>query len=228
MSEHDGPDHRDAGSVLDADERAELEWLRTENALLRTERDILARVATGLAEDTNAALLRRATWWTPPWRRRVHPTTRTHTMTTPERVWLTRDAYERLSDELDTLLAQAGQADGSDDGAVEARRRAERIRQLRELLPHAVVGEAPPDDGIAEPGMVLTVRFDDDPETETFLLGVLDGTDSDELEVCSPESPLGQALIGASQGEERSYDVPSGRTVRVTLVRAVPYGQHTP
>lgn len=41
------------------DERAELAWLRTENTLLRVERDILMRVASGYAEDM-AALMRRS------------------------------------------------------------------------------------------------------------------------------------------------------------------------
>lgn len=43
---------------LSEDERAELAWLRTENTLLRVERDILLRVASGYAGDM-AALLRR-------------------------------------------------------------------------------------------------------------------------------------------------------------------------
>lgn len=49
---------RDNSGPLDHCERAELEWLRAENKLLRTERDVLRRVATGFAEDTNARLLR--------------------------------------------------------------------------------------------------------------------------------------------------------------------------
>ncbi|ASR34488.1 hypothetical protein BAY61_05220 [Prauserella marina] len=46
-------------------ERAELEWLRRENVLLRTQRTILERVAAGFAEDANATLLRRNTPGTP-------------------------------------------------------------------------------------------------------------------------------------------------------------------
>ena len=41
-----------------------------------------------------------------------------------------------------------------------------RIRQLQELLLTAAVGAQPPDDGIAEPGMVLTVRYADQDDTE--------------------------------------------------------------
>lgn len=70
--------------------------------------------------------------------------------------------------------------------------------------------------------MLLTVRFDDG-ETETFLLGTREGADADGLTVYSPEPPLGASLTGARQGEQRTYDVPNGGTVRVTLLRAVPH-----
>lgn len=43
---------------LEQSERAELEWLRAENRLLRTERDVLSRLATDLAEDVSADLVR--------------------------------------------------------------------------------------------------------------------------------------------------------------------------
>ncbi len=42
------PDHP---PPLTEDERTELLWLRKENTLLRVERDILLRVATGYAND---------------------------------------------------------------------------------------------------------------------------------------------------------------------------------
>lgn len=41
---------------LTEDERSELTWLRTENALLRVERDILVHVAAGYAEDMATSL----------------------------------------------------------------------------------------------------------------------------------------------------------------------------
>ncbi|GAA1213238.1 hypothetical protein [Prauserella alba] len=40
------------------DERGELEWLRVENELLRTQRDVLERIAIGFAEDLGVALPR--------------------------------------------------------------------------------------------------------------------------------------------------------------------------
>ncbi len=137
------------------------------------------------------------------------------------RTWLTPEAHERLRAELTALRAPA-----ADDTAAEtAHRRAARVRELQELLANAVVGEDPPDDGVAEPGMVLTVRYDDTGEEETFLLGLRDAEAAD-VEVYSPRSPLGTAVTGARPGEQRSYRVPNGATVRVTLVDAVPYGHH--
>ena len=90
---------------------------------------------------------------------------------------------------------------------------------------NAVVGEDPPDDGLAEPGMVVTIRYDDTGDTETFLLGVR-GAEYGDMEVYSVQSPLGAAIVGARPGERRSYESPSGRRLNVTLLKAVPYGIH--
>ena len=49
--EHEAP--------LTKDERSELTWLRAENELLRVERDILIRVATGYVKDMDFLLRRR-------------------------------------------------------------------------------------------------------------------------------------------------------------------------
>jgi transcription elongation GreA/GreB family factor len=153
-------------------------------------------------------------------------------MTSTERVWLTPEARDRLHAELASLQAPTTK-DTTDSAVDNARRRAVRVRQLQELLANAVVGEDPPNDGIAEPGMVLTVRYDDTADEETFLLGIrdaeqsdVDGAPDDGLEVFSPTSPLGTAVTGARPGDQRSYQVPNGTTVRVTLLKAVPYSHH--
>lgn len=144
------------------------------------------------------------------------------TSTTP-RVWLSPQAHHRLRNELTTLLASARSRPGESDFTSQ-RERETRIRQINDLLTNAIVGEDPPDDGVAEPGMVLTVRFDDTGEMETFLLGAR-GAEHGTIEVYSPDSPLGAAVNGARQGEQRAYQTPNGATVRVTLLNAVPYGQ---
>ena len=147
-------------------------------------------------------------------------------MTNANRVWLTPSAHHRITVELSVLngTTDPEEADKLGIRLPEGKdARESRVLKLEELLKDAVIGESPPDDGVAEPGMVLTVRHGDETETDTFLLGFREGASGEELSVYSPESPMGQALLGAARGEERSYKVPSGRTVRVTLVDAVPY-----
>jgi transcription elongation GreA/GreB family factor len=147
-------------------------------------------------------------------------------MTTSVRPWLTPHAHSNLLQERADLM-RAENASGSDDpdSIVQKRHRQIRIHQIDGILREAVVGEDPPDDGIAEPGMVLTVQYDDINTVETFLLGSRDETEQDDIEVYSPDSPLGRALAGAKPGEQRIYRVPNGATVRVTLIDAEPYGR---
>ena len=71
--------------------------------------------------------------------------------------------------------------------------------------------------------MVLTVRYDGDNETEEFLLATREEGAHGALEVYSPSSPLGQALLGAKDGDTREYSLPNGNTMKVTLITAVPY-----
>ncbi|MUL45792.1 transcription elongation factor GreA [Mycobacterium sp. CBMA293] len=162
-------------------------------------------------------------------------------MTDTQVTWLTEDAFERLKAELDQLIAnrpiiaaeindRREEGDLRENGGYHAAREEQgqqeaRIRQLQDLLSNAKVGEAPKKSGVALPGSVVTVYYDgDQSDTETFLIatrqeGVTDG----KLEVYSPNSPLGHALIDAKVGEDRNYMVPSGATVKVTLVKAEPY-----
>jgi transcription elongation factor GreA len=151
-------------------------------------------------------------------------------MTSMQQAWISPQAYERLQRELATLreLCAAAASDGDTDQNSAAVQRAwqERIQQIHDVLVHAVVGDDPPDDGIAEPGMVLTIRYDDTGDTETFLLGVR-GAEYGDMEVYSNQSPLGAAITGAHPGERRSFTLPSGASLTVTLLKAVPYGIHT-
>jgi transcription elongation GreA/GreB family factor len=151
-------------------------------------------------------------------------------MRTTPRVWISPQAHERLHRELDTLrfLFSAGVADGDADENAAAVRRAWEIRtqQIHDLLINAVVGEDPPNDGIAEPGMVLTIRYDATGDTDTFLLGV-HGAEFADMTVYSIQSPLGVAIAGARAGERRTYQLAAGAALSVTLLKAVPYGLHT-
>jgi transcription elongation factor GreA len=114
-------------------------------------------------------------------------------------------------------------ATGSRREHTEPEQRMLRIRQLQELIASAVVGHEPPDDGIAEPGMVLSVHYEIDDLTETFLMADREVSIDDALPICSPRSPLGAALCGAKAGDRREFQIPGGDPMTVTLVNAVPY-----
>ncbi|MBV8964826.1 MAG: transcription elongation factor GreA, partial [Mycobacteriaceae bacterium] len=100
-----------------------------------------------------------------------------------------------------------------------------RIRQLQDLLNNAKVGEVPKQSGVALPGSVVKVYYNGKKDdSETFLIGTRqEGVTDGKLEVYSPNSPLGGALIDAKVGDTRTYTLPSGNTMKVTLVSAEPY-----
>ncbi|MCV7107402.1 MULTISPECIES: transcription elongation factor GreA [Mycolicibacterium] len=162
-------------------------------------------------------------------------------MTDTDVTWLTQDSYDRLKAELDQLIAnrpviaaeindRREEGDLRENGGYHAAREEQgqqeaRIRQLQDLLSNAKVGEAPTQSGVALPGSVVKVYYDgDESDTETFLIGTREqGVNDGELEVYSPSSPLGGALLEAKVGETRTYTVPNGNTVKVTLISAEPY-----
>ena len=153
--------------------------------------------------------------------------------------WLTQEAYDRLKTELTELIANRAviaaeinerreEGDLKENGGYHAAREEQgkqeaRIRQLEDMLSNVKVGEPPTRDGVGGPGMVVTVRFDDDTETETFLVGSREETATADIEVYSAASPLGKALTGAKVGQTRSYETPTGTTIKVTLLSAKPY-----
>ena len=153
--------------------------------------------------------------------------------------WLTQEAYDRLSNELAELIAnrpviaaeinaRREEGDLRENGGYQAAREEQgkqegRIARLQSLLREAKVGEAPPNDGIAEPGMLVTVRFAGDDEDETFLIGSREETATAGVEVYSAASPLGKALTGVREGDTVEYETPTGKTMKVTLVSAKPF-----
>lgn len=153
--------------------------------------------------------------------------------------WLSQDAYDRLQQELNELIAtrpaiaaeinaRREEGDLRENGGYHAAREEQgkmehRIRYLQELLRTAKVGEVPDSDGVA-PGTVVTVQFDDDEDdTETFLLGSREISGTTELTVYSPESALGKAILGARAGDTVTYTAPSGSEIKVTVVRFEAY-----
>ena len=157
--------------------------------------------------------------------------------TTEAITWLTQEAYDRLRAELEELSgpgrteiakkieAAREEGDLKENGGYHAAKEEQgkmeaRIRQLTQLLETAVIGETPADDGIVEPGMVVTVdMFGDE---ETFLLGSREITD-DSMHVFSEKSPIGAAVNGAKVGDVVSYEAPNGKSVEVKVLATKPY-----
>lgn len=149
-------------------------------------------------------------------------------MSSTEHIWMTRQQHTHLRNELNGLRSRLIVEVPDDFMDFDANRIAlqRRIREIQNLLTKAVICESVAGDPIAEPGMVLTIRYEDTRDTETFLLGVR-GAEYGDIEVYSNRSPLGAAIAGARPGERRTYTLPNGATLTVTLVEAVPYGIHT-
>ncbi len=158
-------------------------------------------------------------------------------------IWLTQEAYDKLKDELDNLRgpvreeivarisAARDEGDLKENGGYHAAREEQgkneaRIRQLEDRLRRAQIGDKPADDGLVEAGMKVTIRFEGDSDTETFLLGsreLLSMDSAVDLDIYSPTSPLGEAISGKSVGDKASYETPTGKTITVEIVDAVPF-----
>src|SRR5215212_7576393 len=161
--------------------------------------------------------------------------------TETDTIWVTQEAYARLQQELEHLkgdvraditakfAAARDEGDLKENGGYHAAREEQgkteaRIRQLEDMLRNARVGETPADDGVVEPGMVVTIRWAGDSDTEEFLLGAREMADeSAGLQVYSPQSPMGSALLGSKVGDEVDYTAPNGKVLKVEIVGAVPY-----
>ena len=157
-------------------------------------------------------------------------------------IWLTQEAFDKLQAELENLRgpvrseivarisAAREEGDLKENGGYHAAREEQgqqeaRIRQLQELLRTARVGEAPPDDGVVESGMVVTATVAG--ERMTFLVGsrevAEDLVGDSDLEVYSLRSPLGAAIAGHKAGDKVSYEAPNGKSIEVEILEAKPF-----
>ncbi len=161
------------------------------------------------------------------------------TDTTQAATWLTQEAYDRLKAELEHLegpgraevteriAAARDEGDLKENGGYHAAKDEQgkieaRIIQLEEMLSN-VSTETSADDHTVSPGKVVTYRYAGDDEDEVFLLGAREIDDDHEIEVFSPQSPLGAALLGATKGSTVDFDAPNGKTLKLEIVDAVPF-----
>lgn len=102
---------------------------------------------------------------------------------------------------------------------------AQRVHELRQILRHAEA-TVKPDDGLVEPGMRITALFAGETRSTVFLLGDRNLSALDPnvvVDVYSPLSSLGVAIVGSRVGDTISYDAPSGARLTVEILAAAPY-----
>ena len=95
-----------------------------------------------------------------------------------------------------------------------------RIRQLEEMLKNAVVLDAAAGGEVVEPGVLVELQHDGDDDAVTYLVGSIEER-HETYDVLSTESPLGQALLGATPGVKVRYRGPK-RELGVTVVAVRP------
>jgi transcription elongation factor GreA len=146
---------------------------------------------------------------------------------------LSRAAYERLKAEHEDLTTRGRidiarkietareLGDLSENGDYHAAKEEQgkmegRIAHLAKLLKDVEIVEDIAGDSV-EAGCVVGISFDGDDEVERYLVGSIEERHED-LDVVSPGSPLGEALIGASVGDVVTYEAQPGRPMKVKVV----------
>jgi transcription elongation factor GreA len=155
--------------------------------------------------------------------------------------WLSKGAYDALTAELEdmkgpqraTIVAEISAArdegDLKENGGYHAAREAQgrlegEITALEQLL--LKVETTPSTGDEVAPGAVVTYKYDgdDDDEAETFLLASIEMKPySGGLDVFSPASPIGSALVGHRAGETVEFTGPTGRAITVHVLNVEPF-----
>jgi transcription elongation factor GreA len=146
---------------------------------------------------------------------------------------LSRAAYDRLEAEL-TELTTKGRVeiarkietarelgDLSENGDYHAAKEEQgkmegRIRHLEALIKDAEIVEGGGTDAV-EAGSIVEIRYEGDDDSERYLIGSIEERHS-EVDVMSPGSPLGKALLGHRVGDVVDYETPTGKVLKVEIV----------
>lgn len=150
-----------------------------------------------------------------------------------EATWLTQEAYDRLSKELEYLLTVARQdiakriqeareeGDLKENGGYHAAKEEQgkieaRINRLENILATSVVGEARESHGIVEQGTIVKLTMNGS-EME-FLLGSAEIAEGSDIDVYSPDSPIGQVIMGAKIGDQLTFVAPNGKERAIEII----------
>lgn len=159
-----------------------------------------------------------------------------------ESLLLTQAAFDRLKDELERLITverheiakriQDAREEGDlkenggyhaakeEQGKIEAR-----INRLEEMLATAEIGSADASDGIVKQGLMVSCKLNGRPAE--FFLGsheIFEGTKFEEqiedgdLDVYSPDSPIGKVVMGTKVGDVVSFNAPNGKEISVEIL----------
>ncbi len=91
-----------------------------------------------------------------------------------------------------------------------------RIAHLAQMIENSEIVEAADGDVVAH-GSVVAIRYEGDDEVERYLLGSIEER-HDDLDVISPSSPLGEALLGSAPGDAVTFVAPTGAELKVEVV----------
>ena len=159
----------------------------------------------------------------------------------PDPILLTQAAFDRLKGELEKLLTEDRQqiakriqeareeGDLKENGGYHAAKEEQgkieaRINRLEEMLATAEIGSADAADGLVKQGLLVHCKLNG--SDKTFFLGnheIFEGTRHEaamhdgDLEVYSPDSPIGKEINGRSVGETVGYLAPNGREIKVEI-----------
>jgi transcription elongation factor GreA len=151
----------------------------------------------------------------------------------PEGTWLTQEAYDRLAAELSQLInfgrkeiakkisEARDEGDLKENGGYHAAREEQgkiemRIHRLEQILATAIVDDERVSNGTVEAGTIVTLTLNGN--EQRFLLGSPEISEGIDIDVFSPESPLGLAIHGLAVGDETSYAAPNGKVFAVKIV----------
>ncbi len=146
---------------------------------------------------------------------------------------LSQAAYDRIKAEHDDLVtrgkidiarkieAARELGDLSENGDYHAAKEeqgkmAGRINHLANLLENGVIVDSEHSDEV-QPGAIVGIRYEGDTDVERYLLGSIEER-VEGIEVMSPGSALGTALVGAKIGDTVQYETPTGAKLTVEIV----------
>jgi transcription elongation factor GreA len=150
---------------------------------------------------------------------------------------LTREGYERLRAELHELSTEKRveislwierareHGDIKENADYDAAKNTQglneaRIRQLEQMLKHAIVVDGTGAGDAVTPGVI--VELDIDGDVETYFFGSIEERQTGH-DILTPSSPMGSVLVGAKVGEVRQFQTPRGSTIAVTVRSVAPF-----